>query len=98
MGKMTKSEEESFHFLKPNEEFIVVGISASPYRLEALAQFFNQMIPASGLAFIVAPHGAGSQALFPLDVIANYTMMEVYQVEDSTVIRPNSVYLLPPNK
>jgi two-component system CheB/CheR fusion protein len=98
MSKKAISKSDSSHNFKPNEKFTVVGISTSPAKLEALEQFLNQMIPASGLAFIVSQHGASSNELFPLDVIAKYTMMDVFQVEGHTEIRPNCVYLLPPNR
>jgi two-component system CheB/CheR fusion protein len=98
MSNKVNPESDSFQLLKSNEDFTVVGILASPVQLEALEHFFNQMIPVSGLAFIIAQHGSASNQQFPLDLIARFTMMEVFQVEESMEIRQNGVYLLPPSR
>jgi two-component system CheB/CheR fusion protein len=73
-------------------------MAISPLRLDALEQFFSQMVSTSGLAFIVTQHGAAKNKYFSLKTIAKFTAMEVLQVEDTMEIRPNVVYLLPPNK
>ncbi|WP_162463305.1 CheR family methyltransferase [Paenibacillus psychroresistens] len=98
MGEKVESDNSSSYPLKSNEKFTIIGISASLDKLEPLEQFLRQMVPNSGLAFIVAQNSASSIELFPLEIIAKFTVMDVYSIEGDTEIRPNSVYLLPPSQ
>jgi two-component system, chemotaxis family, CheB/CheR fusion protein len=76
-----------------------VGIGASAGGLAAFEAFFSAM-PAdteSGMAFAVVQHLASDHKSILSELISHYTRRSVYEVEDGMPIRPNCVYIIPPN-
>src|SRR3989338_8684426 len=80
------------------QNFCVVGIGASPGGLEALEQFFNNTPPDTGLAFVVVQHLDPEHRSMMVDLLKRYTAMKVFQAEDGMRVKPNCVYVIPPNK
>ena len=80
------------------QNFCVVGIGASAGGLEALEQFFNNTPPDTGLAFVVVQHLDPEHRSMMVDLLKRYTAMKVFQAEDGMRIKPNCVYVIPPNK
>jgi chemotaxis methyl-accepting protein methylase/PAS domain-containing protein len=78
--------------------FHIVGIGASAGGLEALGQFFAQMPPNGGLAFVVVSHLDPTQKGMMPELLQRFTKMKVYQAEDGLKVAPNCVYVIPPNK
>ena len=79
--------------------FPVVGIGASAGGLVAFEAFFSAL-PASadpGMAFVLVQHLAPDHKSILADLIRRYTRMQVFQVEDGMVVRPNCAYIIPPN-
>ncbi len=76
---------------------LVVGIGASAGGLEAFKAFFAKMPADSGMSFVLVqhldPHYESSLAA----IVAGYTAMAVHPAEDGTAIRPNHVYVIPPD-
>jgi len=76
----------------------IVGIGASAGGLEALEKFLAQVPPGSGLAFVVVQHlDPTVEDLLP-ELLQRITPMTVLQVLDRVQIRPDCVYVIPPNK
>ncbi len=78
--------------------FYIVGIGASAGGLEALGQFFAQIPPNNGLAFVVVSHLDPTQKGMMPELLQRFTKMKVYQVEDGVKVAPNCVYVIPPNR
>ncbi|MFZ4582354.1 MAG: chemotaxis protein CheB, partial [Paludibacter sp.] len=78
--------------------FPIVGIGASAGGLEALEQFFENLPVESGMAFVVIQHLDPDHASIMPDLLQRITPMKVLQVTDSLLIKPNQVYIIPPNK
>jgi len=76
----------------------VVGIGASAGGLEAFRQFFSAMPSESGMAFVLIQHLAPDHESLMAELLCRYTTMPVVEVENRMRIRPNHVYLIPPNK
>jgi two-component system, chemotaxis family, CheB/CheR fusion protein len=76
----------------------IVGIGASAGGLEAFKQFFTQMPPGSGMAFVLVQHLDPTQKSLLVDLIQRATAMPVSQVRDGVVVEPNHVYIIPPNR
>ena len=76
----------------------VVGIGASAGGLEAFRQFFAAMPGQSGIAFVLIQHLAPDHESLMAELLSRYTPMPVVEVKDRMPIRPNHVYLIPPNK
>ncbi len=76
----------------------IVGIGASAGGLEALEALFTAMPADSGLAFIVVVHlDPGHVSLLP-ELLQRRTTLPVTQITDNQVVKPNSIYVIPPNK
>ena len=83
-----------------NNELIVVGIGASAGGLEAFEQFFTNM-PTNldtGMAFVLVQHLDPSHKSLLSDLVQRYTHMQVLEVKDRVELKPNSTYIIPPNK
>jgi len=76
----------------------VVGIGASAGGLEALEQFLKQVPAASGLAFVIVQHLDPTHRCIMPELLQRITPMKVTQVTDRTRIRPDCVYVIPPNR
>lgn len=79
--------------------FPIVGIGASAGGLAAFEAFFSGM-PADadpGMAFVLVQHLAPDHKSILSELIRRYTRMQVSEVEDGMVVRPNCAYIIPPN-
>ena len=83
----------------PETGFPVVGIGASAGGLAAFEAFFSGM-PADadpGMAFVLVQHLAPDHESLLTELIRRYTRMQVFEVADGMVVRPNCAYIIPPN-
>ena len=96
-----ESEHARFSEATPTDESdvqcTVVGIGASAGGLPALERFFAAMPPESGMAFVVIMHLAPERESYLASLLQRYTAMTVIQVNETTPIEPNRVYVIPPN-
>ena len=94
------TEEMKKTGMHENEETspLIIGIGASAGGLEALQQFFDYMPPNSGLTFVVIQHLSPDYKSLMADSLGKHTEMNVCQVDDSMVVEPDTVYLIPPKK
>jgi len=81
----------------PNEPAAVVGLGASAGGIAALQQFFGDMDPKSGLAFVVVMHLSPEHESQLASVVQQKTTMPVTQVDAPVHVRPDHVYVIPPN-
>lgn len=80
------------------DEFFIVAIGASAGGLQALESFFSHLPENPGAAFVVVQHLAPDfKSLMP-EILQRRTSLPVRSIEDSMVLRPNVVYVLPPRK
>ncbi|MFH7326099.1 chemotaxis protein CheB [Desulfurivibrio sp. C05AmB] len=78
--------------------FPIVGLGASAGGLEAMLQFLRHGPENSGMAFVVVQHlDPNHKGLLP-ELLQRATGMEVLQVRDRMEVKPNCVYVIPPNK
>ena len=80
--------------------FPIVGVGASAGGLAAFEAFFSGM-PADtdpGMAFVLIQHLAPDHKSILTDLVRRYTRMQVFEVEDGMVVRPNCTYIIPPNR
>jgi two-component system CheB/CheR fusion protein len=78
--------------------FPIVGIGASAGGLEALEQFFANVPDESGLAFVVIQHLDPTHIGVMPELLQRITGMKVFQATDRLKVRPDCVYVIPPNK
>ena len=79
-------------------ELNIVGIGASAGGLEALEDFFINMPEDTGLSFVIVQHLAPDYKSILSEILQRYTQMPVTQILDGTLIEPNHVYVIPPNR
>ena len=86
------------HHLKIGHAFHIVGIGASAGGLEALEQFFKNMPPDSGMAFVVVQHLDPTRKSSMPEILSRFTKMPVYLAAEGMKVEANSIYLIPPDK
>ncbi len=78
--------------------FPVVGVGASAGGLEALEIFFDNMLPDSGMAFVVVQHLSPDFKSLMDELLSRHTEIAIHRVEDGMLVGPNAIYLIPPKK
>ena len=81
-----------------DQDFYVVGIGASAGGLEALKDFFKNISDTTGMAFVVIQHLAPDHDSHMVGLLAKHTEMDICQAKDEMKVKPNSIYLIPPNR
>ena len=77
-------------------DLMVVGIGASAGGLKALLDFFGNVPPRTGMAFVVVVHLSPEHQSRMPDVLQQATSMPVQQVVETVPIRPDHVYVISP--
>lgn len=75
----------------------MVAIGASAGGLEAYTDFFHVLPPDLGMAFVLVQHLDPSHHSLLADIISKATRMPVDEVRAGMRIRPNWVYVIPPD-
>ncbi|HUW37478.1 MAG TPA: chemotaxis protein CheB, partial [Rhodocyclaceae bacterium] len=78
--------------------FPIVGLGASAGGLEAFEQFFSQMPPHSGQAFVLVSHLDPGHISILTEILQRSTAMPVLEAQDQMVVAPDTVYVIPPNR
>ncbi|WP_306590482.1 chemotaxis protein CheB [Geothrix sp. 21YS21S-4] len=78
--------------------FPIVGIGASAGGLEALDEFLKHLPPNSGMAFVVVQHLDPNRPGMLVELLQRATLMKVVRATDKLKLRPDHVYVIPPNK
>jgi chemotaxis methyl-accepting protein methylase len=81
-----------------SSRFPIVGIGASAGGLEALEHFLTHVPKNCGLAFVIIQHLDPTRKGIMPELLQRATAMKVIQVKDRTRVRPDCVYVIPPNK
>ena len=79
-------------------QFPIVGIGASAGGLEALEQFLGNVPPNSGMAYVVIQHLDPTQKGMLPELLQRISNLAVFQVKNLMAVKPNCVYVIPPNK
>ena len=81
----------------PSRKFPIVAIGASAGGLEALAQFLGHVPVGCGMAFVVIQHlDPDHKGMMP-ELLQRTTLMPVVQAKNRVKVRPDCVYVIPPN-
>jgi len=78
--------------------FPIIGIGASAGGFEALEQFMAHVPENCGMAFVIVQHLDPTRKGLMPELLQRSTRMKVMQVKDRTRVRPDCVYVIPPNK
>ena len=80
-----------------SDDFIVVAIGASAGGLAALRDLFEHLDTDTGMAFVVVQHLSPKRKSELTSILQRFSSMPVEVIEESTSMRPNHVYVIPPN-
>jgi two-component system CheB/CheR fusion protein len=94
----TEAEGKELLPCQKNEDFPIVGIGASAGGLEALEKFLGNVPGKSGMAFVIIQHMDPTHKGLMVEILQRVTLMKVIQAADGTRVRPDCVYVIPPNK
>jgi two-component system CheB/CheR fusion protein len=78
--------------------FPIVGIGASAGGLDAFKRLLKALPDNTGMAFVLVQHlDPYHESLLP-EILTGATKMPVHAVEDGVPVRPNEVFVIPPNR
>ncbi|MHB1958736.1 MAG: chemotaxis protein CheB [Acidobacteriaceae bacterium] len=80
-----------------NAFFPIVAVGASAGGLEAYTEFFHALPVDTGMAFVLVQHLDPSHHSLLAEILSKATRMPVDEVRSGTRIRPNRVYVIPPD-
>jgi two-component system, chemotaxis family, CheB/CheR fusion protein len=84
--------------LKAGNRFFISGIGASAGGLEAFEQFFTNMPPDSGIAFVLVPHLSPEHKSMMVDLLKRFTRMQIYEAGEDMKVEPDCIYIIPPDR
>ena len=93
----TKVEKQP-HVVAQADLFPIVGLGASAGGFEALELFLKHIPPNSGMAFVIVQHLDPTRKCAMAELLQRCTSMKVAQAKDRMRVRPDSVFVIPPNK
>ncbi len=85
-------------FEPKNQRFPIACIGASAGGLEALEQLLTNVPENSGIAYVVIQHLDPTQKGMLPELLQRVSKIKVFQVKDPMSVKPNCVYVIPPNK
>ncbi len=80
-----------------DDRFPVVGIGASAGGLEAFRELLSHLPIDTGMAFVFIQHLSSNQKSLLSEILARATAMPVAEVQQGMAVKPNCVYVIPPN-
>jgi two-component system CheB/CheR fusion protein len=75
-----------------------IGIGASAGGLEALEILLQHLPTNTGACFVIVQHLSPDFKSMMLELLSKHTSMNIENVEDGTLPKANTIYLLPPKK
>ena len=80
------------------KDFPIVAIGASAGGLDALGLFFKNTPVNTGMAFVIIMHLDPDRTGMMPELIQRSTPMKVVQANDRITVKPDHVYVIPPNR
>ncbi len=84
--------------LESADDFLVVGLGASAGGIKAFKEFFTHVPVDSGIAYVVILHLSPEHESKLAEILQLSTQIPVTQVQGTVSIKPNQVYVIPPNQ
>lgn len=81
-----------------NKNFPIVSLGGSAGSFASFEKFFRHMPAKSGIGFVIIMHLDPNHKARVSELIQNFTSMPVKEAEDGMSIKPNHVYVIPPNR
>lgn len=78
--------------------FPVVGVGASAGGLEAFKKLLHAIPEKSGMAYILVQHLSPDHESALTEILQKTTKIPVSEISDNVIVKPNHIYVIPPNK
>jgi two-component system, chemotaxis family, CheB/CheR fusion protein len=79
------------------KSFSIVGIGASAGGLEAFSDLLHQLPEKTGMAFVLVQHLDPKHSSELRDILSRTTKIPVTEVSDGTAVKPDHIYVIPPD-
>jgi len=76
---------------------LIVGVGASAGGLEAFTQLLRHLPDDTGMAFVLVQHLDPNRESALTDLLSRVTSLPVREVTEDLPVRPNHIYVIPPN-
>jgi two-component system CheB/CheR fusion protein len=97
--KVAKKESTTANTPKSENKAIpIVAIGASAGGLEAVSDLLKHLSPTTGLAYVYIQHLDPTHKSALSEILGRVTTMPVVQAENLQPVKPNHVYVIPPDK
>jgi two-component system CheB/CheR fusion protein len=96
-GVICENPQQNEEAAKGQTLFPIVGIGASAGGLEALELFLRKVPEDCGMAFVIVQHMDPTHVGVMPELLQRTTRMRVCQVSERMRVKPNCVYVIPPN-
>jgi two-component system CheB/CheR fusion protein len=77
--------------------FLIAAIGASAGGVEAYTELIRHLPPDTGMGFVLVQHLDPKHHSILTELLARETAMPVKEVTDGVVLRPNHIFVIPPN-
>ena len=95
--KRKKTESTKAVMKTEDLDFPIVGIGASAGGLEAASTLLKRLPKDIGMAFVLVQHLAPEHQSMLAELLTRETLMTVSEIRDGVKVKPNHVYVIPPN-
>ena len=95
---LQKTGNEAVRHMTTGKDLIVVGIGASAGGLDALQRVLPGLPAKAGMAYIIVQHLAPKHRSLLSSLLAKHTEMAVETIRDGMPVRPDTIYITPPNR
>jgi two-component system CheB/CheR fusion protein len=92
-----KPQEKRKENDRATKDLVVVGIGASAGGLEAFQQFLKNLPVDTGKAFVLIQHLDPTHKSSLVEILSRSTRMPVQEAEGNAPLKPDHVYVIPPN-
>jgi two-component system, chemotaxis family, CheB/CheR fusion protein len=82
----------------PCGQFFIAALGGSAGGFEAFEKFFQNLPLDTGVGYVIITHLDPTKKDLMPELIQRSTRMPVVQAEDSMAVKPDHVYIIPPNK
>jgi two-component system CheB/CheR fusion protein len=79
------------------EYFPIVGIGASAGGLEAFTQLLSEIPTDTGMSFVLVQHLDPTHVSMSAEIIQKSIKIPIEEAKDGLAVKPNQVYIIPPN-
>lgn len=99
MGLMPADDIGERRSAKSDDDvFPIVGVGASAGGLEAFTRLVEQLPPDTGMAFVLVQHLDPEHESKLPQLLGRATNLPVLEVVNNTRVKPNHIYVIPPNR